>query len=44
MERKIRRRDFLKVSAVAVFGGIVAACAPAPTAAPATADQGRPRG
>ena len=34
MERKIRRRDFLKVSAVAVFGGIVAACTPAPTAAP----------
>lgn len=37
MERKIRRRDFLKVSAVAVLGGIVAACTPTPTptAAPA---------
>lgn len=35
MDRKLRRRDFLKASAVAVFGGVIAACAPAPTAAPA---------
>jgi len=34
MERKIRRRDFLKVSAVAVLGGMVAACTPTPTTAP----------
>ena len=36
MDRKLRRRDFLKVSAVAVFGGVVAACTPGtPTSAPA---------
>ena len=34
MDRKLRRRDFLKASALAL-GGMLAACAPAPTAAPA---------
>jgi len=37
MERKLKRRDFIKLSSVAVVGTVVAACAPqaAPTAAPA---------
>lgn len=34
MERKLRRRDFLKVSATAALGGLIAACTPTPTTAP----------
>ena len=32
MDRKLKRRDFLKLSSVAVLGSVVAACAPATTA------------
>jgi len=35
MDRKIRRRDFLKISSVAVLGAVAAACGANPTAAPA---------
>ena len=34
MDRKLKRRDFLKLSSVAVLGSVVAACAPAATTAP----------
>jgi len=34
MDRKLKRRDFLKLSSAAILGTVVAACAPAPTAAP----------
>lgn len=32
MERKLRRRDFLKISATAIVGGVVASCTPTPQA------------
>ncbi|HEY9075281.1 MAG TPA: ABC transporter substrate-binding protein [Anaerolineaceae bacterium] len=34
MNRKLKRRDFLKVSSVAVLGAVAAACGAQPTAAP----------
>lgn len=37
MDRKIRRRDFLKISSVAVLGAVAAACGGTPTAAPTNA-------
>mgnify|MGYP000867551367 CR=1 FL=1 len=37
MVRKLKRRDFIKLSSVAVVGTVVAACAPAP--APTTAPE-----
>ena len=34
MDRKLKRREFLKVSSVALLGAVAVACAPQPTAAP----------
>jgi hypothetical protein len=34
MDRKLKRREFLKVSSVALLGAVAVACAPQPTAMP----------
>ena len=36
VSRKLKRREFLKLSSVAVIGAVAASCAPAPTPAPPT--------